>query len=604
MAHSALALACATGLAGLGVAAAAHAVPASWLGGAGIWNDPTKWSSNPLYPCNGNGGQSFDVSIPSGTVTLNLDCDVDAFTFTSGTLDGDFDLTAHGLLTWSGGTLAGNGTTQASGGLALTSGGNKLFANGRSLEISGGTASWSGGNIILGAGGATLRNQVSLTATGGTGRTLSDTGDSGSFFNEGTFTLALDSATNVLTLSPGTFTQSGALHVNTGVLSLDATGSHTGSFDGAGTLRFSGGAQQLAAGSSTTAADLEVTGGTLGVQAGASFAVGNVDLQTGTLSIADAGTTATAGTASLLSGTLTGAGTFETSGLLTWSAGTMSGSGTTRALGGVVLSGSGNKGFGSTRTLDIATGAASWSGGSITLGAGGATLRNQGSLTATGGTGHTLVDTGDTGTFLNEGIFTLALDSPSAVLTLSPGTLAQSGAVHVNSGVLVLDATGSYTGSFDGAGTLRFSGGAQQLAAGSSTTAADLEVTGGTLSVQAGASFAVGNVDLQTGTLSIADAGTTATAGTATFLSGTLGGAGTFESSGLLTWSGGTMSGSGTTRALGGLVLSGSGLKNFADTRTLQIASAATWSGGSISLGAGGATLRNQSSLTASGATG
>lgn len=237
MAHTARAFACATGLAGLGLAAAAHAVPASWLGGTGVWNDPTKWSSDPLYPCNGNGGQNFDVSIPNGTVTLNLDCDVDAFSYSTGTLDGDFDLTAHGLMTWSGGTLAGNGTTRASGGLALPTGGNKLFANGRSLEISGGTASWSGGNIILGAGVATLRNQGSLTATGGTGRTLSDTGDSGSFLNEGTFTLALDSATNVLTLSPGTIAQSGTLALVTGTLHVASAFTQT-----AGVLRLAAGA--------------------------------------------------------------------------------------------------------------------------------------------------------------------------------------------------------------------------------------------------------------------------------------------------------------------------------------------------------------------------
>ena len=36
---------------------------ATWLGGAGVWSDPTRWSSNPLYPCNGNGGETFDVAL-------------------------------------------------------------------------------------------------------------------------------------------------------------------------------------------------------------------------------------------------------------------------------------------------------------------------------------------------------------------------------------------------------------------------------------------------------------------------------------------------------------------------------------------------------------
>jgi len=42
-------------------------------GGTGSWSDPTRWSTNPFHPCNGQGGNSYDVELGSGTATLDLD---------------------------------------------------------------------------------------------------------------------------------------------------------------------------------------------------------------------------------------------------------------------------------------------------------------------------------------------------------------------------------------------------------------------------------------------------------------------------------------------------------------------------------------------------
>ena len=53
----------------------AHATTSTWLGGAGLWNDPVKWDTDPNYPCNGVGGDTYDAIVPSGTLDLNLDCD-------------------------------------------------------------------------------------------------------------------------------------------------------------------------------------------------------------------------------------------------------------------------------------------------------------------------------------------------------------------------------------------------------------------------------------------------------------------------------------------------------------------------------------------------
>ena len=44
---------------------------ATWDGATGDWADPIHWTTDPLYPDNGNGGQSFGAVIQAGSVTLN-----------------------------------------------------------------------------------------------------------------------------------------------------------------------------------------------------------------------------------------------------------------------------------------------------------------------------------------------------------------------------------------------------------------------------------------------------------------------------------------------------------------------------------------------------
>jgi hypothetical protein len=102
-----------------------------------------------------------------------------------------------------------------------------------------------------------------------------------------------------------------------------------------------------------------------------------------------------------------------------------------------------------------------------------------------------------------------------------------------------------------------------------------------------------GNVSFRNGTVHIAgvyEVGSTlANGGTADFMSdvtlgaltlsaGSLTGPGTVTVNGVLTWTGGTMSGPGRTVANGGLVMSGGNPKTL-DTRTLDNAGMATWTG-------------------------
>jgi hypothetical protein len=384
----------------------------------------------------------------------------------------------------------------------------------------------------------------------------------------------LDAPENVLALSPGTITNTGQVNVTTGVLGFSGSGSHCGAFAGAGTLRFGGGAQSLLSGSSVTTASTEISGGSVAVQTGATFNVPSLAITTGTLEVVNAGTTANAGLLALSSGgTLTGAGALASSGLFTWTGGTMSGSGTTFANGGATLMGTGTKVLGDSRRLELA-GNSSWSAGAVQMGGGGSTLRNAPASTFTAtGANRALTDSGDAATFVNDGTFVVNLDAPTNVLTLSPGTITNSGQVSVATG------------------TMRFGNGAHSLLAGSSVTTATTEIAVGSVAAQTGAVFNVPSLAITTGTLDVVNAGTTANAGSLSLSSGgTLTGAGVLASSGPFTWSGGTMSGSGTTRANAGAALTSGGTKILGGSRRLElVGGSSTWSVGAIQMGGGGA---------------
>src|SRR4051794_17089750 len=69
----------------VGLPAEARAQSVSiWNGTAGNWSDFTKWSTNPLYPNNGNGGFTYNASISSGTVTLDSSVTLNRFTLSGG----------------------------------------------------------------------------------------------------------------------------------------------------------------------------------------------------------------------------------------------------------------------------------------------------------------------------------------------------------------------------------------------------------------------------------------------------------------------------------------------------------------------------------------
>jgi hypothetical protein len=447
------------GAASLIAALPAHAVTSTWLDFTANWSDASRWSSNPLYPCNGNGGQSFDVVIPMGSPTLDLACSIEALALSGGGIGGSANLTVNQPISWSDvGSLGSAGTITAASGVSITGPAMRSLAGTRSLWLAG-PSQWSDGLLSLGAGGATLRNQSTLTVTGPTSRALIDTADSGTFVNEGAFTLALDDPASNFTLSPGTLTHSGALHVDSGTLILQSNASYLGSVDGAGTFRIGLGNHTFASGSSLSVNRLEQNGGTLTVQALASFAPNDVSLSTGTLTVNAA---ATIGTLRLdavgVEPLITGSGTLVSSGLVTWIAGRMAGSGTTRAASGAVLSGTSDKNLTGARTFALAGGESTWSAGRIELGSGGATLQNEaGSTLTVTGTSRLLRDDADDASVLNEGTWIVQLANPGEAISVSASQFLNGGTLELVSGRL--DFVGPNTLFTQTAGVTRLAGG-------------------------------------------------------------------------------------------------------------------------------------------------
>ena len=169
-------------------------------------------------------------TITSGTATQS-----------AGTLGGAGTFATTGSFGWTGGTMGDSGTTRVGGGLTLSGAATKFLAGTRTLVQAGGTGGWSLGAVNLGSDGATFRNEATWNITG-LDRQMTDTNDSGRFENasSGTVNVTLADATEIVTISPGAVENDGTINANLGTLVLAGSGTHNGSFAGAGgTVRFS-----------------------------------------------------------------------------------------------------------------------------------------------------------------------------------------------------------------------------------------------------------------------------------------------------------------------------------------------------------------------------
>jgi hypothetical protein len=201
----------------------------TYNGGIDNWSTVSAWSAcNSTFP--NNNGDTFNATISTGTVTLDQAITIQNFT-SSGSVQGNNNLTITGVATLSGGQMFGAGSTITQGPLTIDSSAIALDT-GRILDVQGG-ATWNAGTIFLNwdnqgvaAAGTIINRAGSLFDNTFDGQMLTinfgppDDGTSALFDNQGTFRKSGGTGT---TFIQNAFNNSGTVQVQTGTLTFTDT---------------------------------------------------------------------------------------------------------------------------------------------------------------------------------------------------------------------------------------------------------------------------------------------------------------------------------------------------------------------------------------------
>jgi MYXO-CTERM domain-containing protein len=249
-------------------------VNSTWNGTTGNWSDAARWSSNPLFPNNGNGGNTYNAVVNAGTVTVDQPITIEGLTFGGGTIATSSNLTLNAPFTTGIATLSGAGTFEARGGGTLNniltlSGGAIRFGNGVTPSTVNHT---SAARLLLNNGAqATVRagTVYGLNITVANSNFGSSAGTPGAFTVEAGGILRKTGAGTHLIANNAVLNNSGTIDVTQGNLTFEAS---TATWTNAGEIAIAAGAtvqkgtgtMNLAAGSAITGAGSFVqTAGTL-----------------------------------------------------------------------------------------------------------------------------------------------------------------------------------------------------------------------------------------------------------------------------------------------------------------------------------------------------
>ena len=496
--------ACILGLA-LATHAPVHAATTSWLDANGFWDDATKWD-------NGVPSAADSAIIdPGGTRTVTVRATGGPFFVDAITMSGDDTLSlAGGNLSINGSSVIANlrhntGVLGGTGDILVTGTASLALSNLSSVMTGPGTTTLQGTSTVAGYAidnGRILRNEGTLTLTGGINLNRFDDGGAGridnavgAVFDIRTFnTLISASALADLNDRPGfpAFNNAGTLRrSSSGTYGISVGFNNTGTLDlVVGNLNLSGGGTHSGAATLAAGTSLIFGGGTHTVEAGATFA-GAGTLQVSGNAIVDfAAATTIASAFNHNTGVLRGADL------------TLAGP-TTLALSNLSV---GMTGPGTTTLL----GATSIGGYSIDDGR---ILRNEGTVTLTGGIELDRVNDGGAGRIDNAAgaLFDIKTFNTSIAASARPDLGARPGfPAFNNDGTLRRSSSGTYTIAvpLNNTGTIELVQGNLNLSGGSAhagtTLAANtsLGLVAGTHVVASGAHF-IGD-----GTVSLAGAGT------------------------------------------------------------------------------------------------
>jgi hypothetical protein len=386
------------------------------------------------------------LSMSANTLTLDGASTINSFgalTQNGGTIAGAGNLSISGPFTWGGGAQTGTGTTAVNGTLTITGGGNHDLTSSRAFNTNA-TTTWSSAGAVRIGSGAIVNNSGTWDSQANS--TLSNPfGGTATFNNSGTFKKSAGTGNTIVASSLSAFHNSGSVLAQAGTVLLQASGTHTGNFNGSGgTVQFAVGVHDL--------------------NAGASLA-GVTQLISGTLNTNAAITTATF---SQSGGTLQGATAFTTTGLYTWTGGAMAGAGITNANGGMSIGGIGKELRGG-RTLNN-VGTATYSGsGQLGVEAGSA-INNSGTWDCQSDHLYTQAN-GTRGTFNNLATGTFRKSGGIGETNMSL-QMTNAGAVEVLTGQLICtNATTPYVQT----------GGSTKLQGGNMRADSTADFQGGTL---------------------------------------------------------------------------------------------------------------------------
>ncbi|HEY7119272.1 MAG TPA: dockerin type I domain-containing protein [Tepidisphaeraceae bacterium] len=451
------------------------------------------------------------LNVNSAAVRFNRSPALSNVILNGGSIGGTASVNISGTLTWSLGDMTDAGKTLLAGGgnAATFSGGTKRLLSGRQLQNNT-VAKWTGGNFsndsdTIFDNPGTLNIETDASFTGGT------------FKNSG---LVVKSGGAGTTSFNAAFHNAGTVRTDSGTLSFNGDGDHTGVFSNgaaSGTiLRFGGGDNTIMPGGtidhphivlaggffnlngnwvSSPAQQVDVSGAIFNFNGVGKLSPGTLNVSAGTVTLSNGGNHQP-GTLNFSGGNIQGGDNLNVGTVLNWSGGAIFGSGqvTAPALG---ITGNAPKMLGGTRQFINNSSSATWDGDGNIQAGDNSVFTNP--ITAR----LNLLSDADYlgGTFNNAGQVNKSGGTGTSSLT---GAFNNSGTVNVLSGTLSLDGTGNQTGTFNGT-----AGASSTLGLGGNITfAANSHILGPNILVTAGTTDVAGQYALPSSRITTLTGGT------------------------------------------------------------------------------------------------